>query len=212
VNGSSGPQLTFSPGRVDPTNAAFNASRKPLAGEFMYNGHQVFVIGNHFNSKGGDQPLFGRFQPPARVSEVQRHQQAQIVHDFVASILALDHDANVVVLGDLNDFDFSDTLTILRSGGVLLELMAGLPDNERYTYDFEGNSQALDHILVSPHLQSAAAPDYDIVHVNAEFADQASDHDPQLAKLTLPSFDSACDLARSLFEFGANPRVASGLT
>ena len=28
-------------------------------------------------------------------------------------------------------------------------------------------------------------PDYDVVHVNAEFADQASDHDPQVVRLTL---------------------------
>src|SRR6476469_8228840 len=26
--------------------------------------------------------------------------------------------------------------------------------------------------------------DYDVVHVNAEFADQASDHDPQVVRLT----------------------------
>jgi uncharacterized protein len=196
VNTPSGPQLTFSPGRIDPTNTAFTTSRKPLAGEFMYNGHHVFVVANHFNSKGGDQPLFGRFQPPTRSSEVQRHQQAQIVHDFVASILALDSNADVVVLGDLNDFDFSETLTILRSDGALVELMDALPVNERYTYDFEGNSQSLDHILVSPHLNTSTAPDYDIVHVNAEFADQASDHDPQVARFTLPSFDSVCALSR----------------
>ena len=34
-------------------------------------------------------------------------QQAAVVHDFVQSILAIDADANVVVLGDLNDFEFS---------------------------------------------------------------------------------------------------------
>ena len=38
------------------------------------------------------------------------------MHDFVDQILALDPNANVVVLGDLNDFEFSDTLTILKSG------------------------------------------------------------------------------------------------
>src|SRR6185369_1696967 len=151
VPGSTGPRLTFSPGRVDPTNAAFNASRKPLAGEFIYNSRRLFVVANHFNSKGGDEPLFGVGQPPDRVSEVQRHQQAQIVHDFVATILGIDPNADVVVLGDLNDFDFSDTLSILKAG-VLKELMETLPLNERYTYDFEGNSQALDHILSSNHL------------------------------------------------------------
>src|SRR6266542_4389364 len=186
VAGATGPELTFSPGRIDPTNPAFNTSRKPLAGEFMYNSHHLFVVANHFNSKGGDQPLFGRFQPPTRSSEVQRHQQAQIVHDFVASILGFDSQADIVVLGDLNDFDFSDTLSILKAG-VLNELMELLPQNERYTYDFEGNSQSLDHILVSSHLLNAAAPVYDIVHVNAEFnaLTRASDHDPQVTGLGL---------------------------
>ena len=64
-------------------NTALANSRKPLAGEFRMRGKKVFVIANHFNSKGGDQPLFGRFQPPARVSEAQRHAQAQVVNDFV---------------------------------------------------------------------------------------------------------------------------------
>src|SRR5204863_10011499 len=98
-------RLSFSPGRIDPTNSAFASSRKPLAGEFTFDGHKLFVIANHFNSKGGDQPLYGRFQPPTRGSETQRHQQAQIVHDFVQSILAADPSADVVVLGDLNDFE-----------------------------------------------------------------------------------------------------------
>src|SRR5207249_7018950 len=107
VSGASGPQLTFSPGRIDPTNSAFTTSRKPLAGEFTYDGKTLFVVANHWNSKGGDQPLFGRFQPPTLSSEVQRNQQAQVVHDFVASVLGLDPNARVIVLGDLNDFDFS---------------------------------------------------------------------------------------------------------
>ncbi|MGH3859402.1 lamin tail domain-containing protein, partial [Actinokineospora sp.] len=47
------PQLSISPGRIDPTNDAFANSRKPLAGEFKFNGKTVFVVANHFNSKGG---------------------------------------------------------------------------------------------------------------------------------------------------------------
>jgi len=175
--------LSFSPGRVDPANSAFNASRKPLAGEFTWGSQHLFVVANHFNSKGGDQPLFGHFQPPARASETQRNQQAQIVHDFVAQIEAADPGANVVVLGDLNDFEFSSALTTLRSG-VLSDLITTLPANQRYTYDFEGNSQSLDHILLSQALLEHRVA-YDVVHVNAEFATQASDHDPQVARITL---------------------------
>ena len=183
VAGSAGPQLTFSPGRVDPTNPAFNNSRKPLAGEFLWRGKTIFAIANHFNSKGGDDPLFGRFQPPNRVTETQRHQQAQVVNTFVDSILALDANANVLVLGDFNDFEFSETLAILE-GGVLDNLVLSLRRPERYTYVFEGNSQVLDHILASRKLYRTLAV-YDIVHVNAEFADQASDHDPQVARFNL---------------------------
>ena len=76
-------RLSASPGRIEPQDAAFTNSRKPLAGEFRYRGETLFVVANHFNSKGGDQPLFGRLQPPTRSSEVQRHAQAAIVNDFV---------------------------------------------------------------------------------------------------------------------------------
>ena len=181
VAAGQGARLLYSPGRIDPVSPAFANSRKPLAVEFLYRNRRVILIANHFNSKGGDQPLFGRFQPPARPSEVQRHQQARIVNDFVDRILAVDPKANVVVLGDLNDFEFSTTLDLLE-GGVLTTLIETLPQPERYTYVFEGNSQALDHILVSNELEKHR-PAYDIVHVNAEFADQVSDHDPQVARL-----------------------------
>ena len=58
--------LSLNPGRVDPTNAAWTASRKPLAAEFVFQGRKVIVVANHFNSKGGDQSADGRFQPPNR--------------------------------------------------------------------------------------------------------------------------------------------------
>jgi hypothetical protein len=43
----------------------------------------------------------------------------------------------------------------------------------------------LDQILVSGNLLGNFPIDYDPVHVNSEFADQASDHDPQVARLDL---------------------------
>jgi predicted extracellular nuclease len=180
VAGGSGPELTFSPGRIDPEHAAFTASRKPLAGELTFHGARLFVVANHFNSKGGDDPLFGRFQPPNRVTEVQRHQQAELVNGFVDSVLALDSDANVLVLGDLNDFQFSETLEIVE-GGVLTNLYSTIPAAERYSYVFDGNSQALDHIVVSDAVLTDLEL-FDPVHVNAEFAEQASDHDPLVGR------------------------------
>ena len=104
-----------------------------------------------------------------------------MVADFVQDVLAADKNANVIVMGDLNDFEFSTTLEILEDGG-LFNLMETLPKWERYSYVFDGNSQTLDQILVTKALTSPK-PEYDSVHVNAEFHDQASDHDPQVARL-----------------------------
>ena len=172
--------LTLSPGRVDPTNPAWQDSRKPLAGEFRFRGRTVFVVANHFVSKGGDQPMHGRYQPPARNSEIQRQQQAAVLHAFVDQIQQVDPNANVVLAGDLNDYQFSPALATLTAGGSVRDLITTLPENERYSYVYEGNSQVLDHVLASRNLTRL---DYDVVHVNAEFADQASDHDPQVLRL-----------------------------
>jgi predicted extracellular nuclease len=111
-----------------------------------------------------------------------RHQQAARVNEFVRELIAADRQANVIVMGDINDFEFSRTVDILESGGALFSLMKTLPENERYSYVFEGNSQTLDQILVSKTLMSPR-PEYDSVHMNAEFADQTSDHDPQVARI-----------------------------
>ncbi|MFH9491663.1 endonuclease/exonuclease/phosphatase family protein [Streptomyces halstedii] len=175
-----GATLSVSPGRINPTGDAWNSSRKPLVGEFLFRGERVFVIGNHFASKGGDQSLHGRFQEPTRSSETQRVRQAAEVNTFVTSLLKADKSARVVTLGDLNDFAFSPTMDALTRGRVLKPLITTLPKAEQYSYVYDGNSQTLDHILTSPGIRRL---DYDVVHINAEFADQASDHDPQIVRI-----------------------------
>jgi predicted extracellular nuclease len=174
--------LNLGAGRVDPANAAWANSRKPLVSEFAVDGQQVIVIANHFNSKGGDQPLFGVNQPPVNDSEVQRRAQAEVLGSFVAGLLAINPHANIIVSGDFNDFQFAGTLAPLTAAG-LVNLTDTLPEGERYTYAFEGNLQALDHMFVSRNLFDKAGLAYDVVHVNAEFLTQVSDHDPILLTL-----------------------------
>jgi hypothetical protein len=179
----SGPRLSLSPGRIDPNNPAYFETRKSLAGEFRFRGKKLFAIVVHFSSKSDDQPLFGRFQPPTRFSEIARHGQAQVVADFVEDIRAVDPNAYVVVLGDINDFEFSETVGILESGGTTT-FVDTMPANERYSYVFEGNSQVLDQILGSDSIL-ARLVEYDVVHVNSEFAVQASDHEPSVARIKM---------------------------
>ncbi len=103
-----------------------------------------------------------------------------MVNAFVKDLLAKDPKADVVVAGDLNDYQFSPALKSLTAGGVLTDQVGRLPAAERYGYVYNGNSQVLDHMLTSRRLTRA---DYDIVHINAEYADQASDHDPQVLRI-----------------------------
>lgn len=75
------------------------------------------------------------------------------------------------------------------------DLPATLPVPERYTYVFDGNSQVLDHILLSGRLFGAPDRSYQVVHVNSELpalaadgtcpaaACQVSDHEPQVVRL-----------------------------
>ncbi len=176
--------LTLSPGRIDPTNPVWQDSRKPVVGQFKRGNQTFFVVANHFDSKGGDQNADGRFQYPQQSSRVQRAGQALAVHNFVQQLRTIQHSAEVVVLGDLNDYQFSPPLALLKTGTadgsgrkILSDLINTLPADQRYTYVYNGISQVLDHILVTPSIRRYS---YQVVHVNSEYADQVSDHDPQV--------------------------------
>lgn len=59
-----------------------------------------------------------------------------------------------------------------------------VPEKERYSYVYQGNSQVLDHILVSNHLVDRTK--VDMLKVNADFTDKsgrASDHDPIMVQI-----------------------------
>nr|WP_246422282.1 endonuclease/exonuclease/phosphatase family protein [Nocardiopsis mwathae] len=183
--------LSVSPGRIAPGDEAWRSSRKPLVGEFVFEGRTVFVVTNHFGSKRGDQPMHGLRQPPERTSEVQRNAQAERVREFTDELAAVDPAANVMVIGDLNDFEFSRTLEILTADGGLDNPALELPAGERYNYVFDGNSQMLDHMLLSGAAADRAR--YRIVRTNSEFHDQVSDHDPQVVRFRPLTGDAKVD-------------------
>lgn len=165
---------------------AFQDSRRPLVAKFEFQGRVVTLVNNHLSSKGGSTPLFGLVQPPINGSEDRRNAQAAVVHDFVQGLLQVDPAANGIVLGDLNEFSYEQPLLTLKGAGtpILTDLSDLIPDLERYTYVFDGNSQDLDHVFATPNL--AAIATYDPVHMNAEFPHLASDHDPIVTTYTFP--------------------------
>ncbi|MHA3980250.1 endonuclease/exonuclease/phosphatase family protein [Halovulum sp. GXIMD14794] len=173
----------------DPANP-FYGSRLPIVADFTFGDEVVTVVNNHFSSKGGSEPLFGENQPPLNGSWDERARQSEAVRDYVAALLAAEPDANVAVVGDLNEFQFFQAVENLKDAG-LTSTWDGLDEEERYSYLFQGNTQALDHILVADGLD--ARTEFDAVHVNAEFADQASDHDPLVARIDFADYDMVLD-------------------
>lgn len=180
------PSLTLSPGRIAPNHPAFDGhgqrhwapSRKALAGAFQFAGEPIFVIVCHLKS------MRSKTRREEDYAKRQRHAQAQVIHHFVADLLALDPNAQVIVLGDMNDVPGSKTLNILK-GGLLENLLDAIPSQLRYTSRHGGRPLALDHILVSRHLRRWTS--IAIHHIGSDTADpqRASDHDPVLAMIDI---------------------------
>lgn len=161
--------------------------RVPLVGTFEVNGETFTVVNNHFDSKNGSSPAFGSAQPPINGGEADRIAQAQLVNDFVDGFLAANPDANILVLGDLNEFSWETALRDILSGadGALVNLEFLISDlTDRFTFNFEGNAQALDHIFANLNILENFNLELDFVHINALFSNGASDHDPILLRIS----------------------------
>lgn len=153
-------------------------SRPPLVLHVRIGERTVYVINNHFTSMAGG----------VEATEPRRNAQAAWNVQLVQEIQNQEPDAWVVVLGDLNSFYDSLPLDTLRAAG-LKHVFETLPEEERYTYIYQGEAQTLDHILVSeamwPNLVRV-----EVLHVNADYTLPApddtsprrkSDHDPVVA-------------------------------
>ncbi|WP_035726294.1 choice-of-anchor I family protein [Bradyrhizobium murdochi] len=233
-------QQFASANQIGQGNTDFTATRKSLPMEWSPVGYTdeqggtFWTVNNHLSSKGGSAPLYttlldlplyadpinGSSQQTGTSSE--REGQAETINAFVDGLLANGSatDDRIVVLGDLNDFQFfpvvdlitgqltrttaspDGTPSIFTPGtAVLSELISKLPVNERYSYNFDGNAQALDHILVSNNMFDSAQ--FDIVHINSEFIDQISDHDPSVSSLVMSRSAAIATAGNDVFDQAA---------
>ncbi|TVY22205.1 hypothetical protein LHYA1_G008928 [Lachnellula hyalina] len=184
-----GPELKYNPGRIDPLNAAWTASRKPLAAtwETVDGKNKFFTVNVHFGSKGGGSPIEGDARPPVNGGVYDRLAQTNATASFIASILAEDSNARIITSGDFNEFTFVAPLETFESVSKLKDVdeVTGIDELERYSYLYDMNCQELDHMYVSEALTRGAKKE--IIHVNtwASYAGQVSDHDPSVAKFNV---------------------------
>ena len=162
-------------------------SRPPLRIEVeIQNGSNpvsIFVVNNHFTSMSGGESA----------TEPRRNAQAAWNVSVLEGIQAVNPDAYVAIIGDLNSYVDSLPIETLRESG-LIHVYDFDPDGEWYSYIYQGVSQTLDHILLTPNLFSLLQQ-VDILHVNADFGPaipedesplRKSDHDPVIAIFSLP--------------------------
>lgn len=165
----------------------FLAARPPLVVDLSVKvgglAEQVTVVVAHFKSKGGIDPEGKQFAS-------RRAAEARLVAGFVHARVAANPAAHVLVLGDLNDYVSSPPLRILTSEAPLHDLALDVPAAERYSYIFNGQSEVLDHVLVTAGLRSRLIST-GFVRIDADFpASRAaerslyrvSDHDPAVAR------------------------------
>ncbi len=196
------------------TPGDWDGTRRSLVGEFTFNGQKIYAFNSHLPSKGGSGDFFQLNQDnssgnPANGdwdSRVKLAEDIWSVQNLVSTTIT---DGRVISGGDFNEFWFYRPLEVLtghatadlsaagtaRVGGTrYVNLMVDkLAVNERYSYDFDGRSQALDGLIADQAL--AAVAEYDSVHINTGFNDRtgatvttSSDHDPSVARFNLRSF------------------------
>lgn len=169
----------------DPGNPLF--SRRPVVvSAQVYTGctvgqpQDVTIIGNHFVSQIGNDPA----------RDQRRLEQGQFVQSIVASLSAAG-DSNIIVAGDLNDYEDSPPVLALTASNTLVNAWDYVDSDDLYSYNFRGVSQIIDHLLHTPELDDnfiAAAP----IHYNSNIPTKpyedvagtvwsSSDHDPVVA-------------------------------
>ncbi|KAG8811291.1 hypothetical protein FRC17_002539, partial [Serendipita sp. 399] len=188
VNKNGAVGLTFNPGRIDPSNAAWDATRKPLVAQFksIPAGEDIFAINVHMSSKGGSSSVHGDARTPVNGVVDKRIAQVKLLADFAGSILAINANASIIASGDFNEY--GQTGAVFDSLRVHLQDIdeaAGVPPTERYTYVFDMNSQQLDHAFISSKLQKGAEVEH--LHVNnwVKYSARTSDHDPSVSRIKI---------------------------
>lgn len=83
-----GPALSLNPGRIDPANSAWTASRKALVAQWQVIGKKdtldtFFTVNVHFGSKGGSSSLHGDARPPVNGGVDDRLAQATLTANFI---------------------------------------------------------------------------------------------------------------------------------
>jgi predicted extracellular nuclease len=195
LNGNTRPGYLYREDRVSLVEGSlsqipdpvFEGTRRPLVATWSFNGTHVTTINVDLTTRVGSDALWGADQQPTIFGAMMRTQQIAAIRNFVDGQISLDANQRIMIAGDWNGYAFENAQLQLTSGGQFTNLAMQLDTAERYSEIVDGSARLPDNILVSSSLLDAVQ--YDIVHINSEFAGlgRASDRDPQITRIFLPS-------------------------
>jgi len=170
---------------------------------------QFTIIVNHLKS-------FLGYNDPKQMANVRlkKKLQAEFVARFVQDRLKTNPNEMIAAIGDFNAFQFNDGVmdvvgtiegkpaakdqVLMPSDDLLNPDLTDLVDvikpSEKYSYTFDGNAQAIDHVLISPAFVNHVKG-FGYLRVNADYPEilrnddtrpeRYSDHDPAIALFSL---------------------------
>ncbi len=118
-------------------------------------GPVLHVFVNHWPSRGGGEDE----TRPKRIAA------ATVLRKKIDSILKEDQEASILCMGDFNDYPVDQSIfeilgaEAMGAGTALVNMMNGLKENERGSYNYRGDWGFLDQIIVSRNLIDGSLPD-----------------------------------------------------
>lgn len=141
-------------------------------------GPELHVFVNHWPSRWGGQEQ----------SEFKRLSAAKTLKAAIDSVMGTDPNALIICMGDFNDYPSNKSITeILKADSLntdskMVNLMHGLQKDQRGSYNYKGEWDFLDQIIVSRTLTDYELPDIvssstkpfffdDMLYLNEEYGD-----------------------------------------
>ncbi len=147
----------------------YTFARDAVEFHLTFEGQDIVLVGVHYRSKG----------PPDDADK--RLAEAQRSRAIADELLAGDPNLAVAVLGDFNDLpDSPPYKAVAGSSPVFVDAAASVPEVDRWTFDFMGAHELIDHQMANPtlfdRLDTAS-----VTIVRNNDVGTASDHAPMMA-------------------------------
>jgi len=154
LQGTQSPEYTF--------------ARDAVEFHLTFRGQAIVLIGVHYRSKGPPD------DPNKRLAEAQR------TRAIANGLTAADPDLGVVILGDFNDLTDSPPWDAIAGADPdkYLDAASYVPQADRWTYDFNGSLELIDHHMANKRMQQHL--DTSLVEIRHGLPMTASDHAPMM--------------------------------